>query len=524
MFKAMVLTFGRHIDELCEGGIRVFIRKIKNFCGKLALNIFAPLAVCLNINWLKAHLVVGNKLMRKYEIICSQPVPDFALMKNVRDNMVAYYKKCVEHTPKLSEFQDWVQANIMLDYLFWTYGEIKECIKIHERITEVQAALAKARQLDELNIMFIPRTYAYGSIGVYENLCVYIKAELMSGRVPKKMILLVDPKTVVNNLCYLNYWRRYVTIVSDPLLIEYLSPLEKGLTIPTFLFMPYHDKNYVSHPSLGLIREDWEKENRPPLLALSHEDFDRGWECLTALGLPQGAWFVCLHVRESGWHDNGVRTEDFRNADIETYFPSIKAITDAGGWVIRMGDKEMQPLPKMVNVVDYSHSDKKSDWMDVFLCAECRFFIGTSSGLAVFAMSFGVPVVVTNVLPPEGIYTFTRRDLFLPRLCWFKDKDRYATFQEFFSPPVGTASGQIFYDALNLNIIKNTSEEIKDLVVEMLGTLAGSLRSNEEDERLQKRFKAITAQCGKAYGDENIVVNARIGRDFLRRHAALLSE
>ena len=56
---------------------------------------------------------------------------------------------------------------------------------------------------------------------------------------------------------------------------------------------------------------------------------------------------------------------------------------------ISIGDPGMSKLPNMPQVIDYAHSKAKNDWMDVFLCAQCCFFIGTSLGMIVLAMSFG---------------------------------------------------------------------------------------------------------------------------------------
>ena len=82
-----------------------------------------------------------------------------------------------------------------------------------------------------------------------------------------------------------------------------------------------------------------------------------------------------------------------------------------------MGDPSMTPLPQMDNVLDYAHSQAKSDWMDVFLCGRCRFFIGLASGLSQVAARFGVPCVyvnwISNVLP-----AFSGRDLYIPKLFW----------------------------------------------------------------------------------------------------------
>ena len=83
---------------------------------------------------------------------------------------------------------------------------------------------------------------------------------------------------------------------------------------------------------------------------------------------------------------------------MEDYFSSVKAITDAGGIVIRLGDKSMKKLPKMEGVIDYAHSPHKSQSMDIFLAANCRFVIGTTSGLTTVCLGFDTPMVLVNCI------------------------------------------------------------------------------------------------------------------------------
>ena len=51
-----------------------------------------------------------------------------------------------------------------------------------------------------------------------------------------------------------------------------------------------------------------------------------------------------------------------------------------GGWVIRIGDSNLSPLPALANFFDYCRSEMRADWMDIFLLANCRFMLGTNSG------------------------------------------------------------------------------------------------------------------------------------------------
>ena len=147
-----------------------------------------------------------------------------------------------------------------------------------------------------------------------------------------------------------------------------------------------------------------------------------GAQALKKLGLPKDAWYVTLHVREPSYRGETYQntTENWRNANPLDYLKACEIITRAGGWVFRMGDPSMTPLPSMPKVIDYALNDEiRSDWMDVFLGATCRFLIGTGSGYYIIPAFFGVPVMFTNFPGFIQYYGLKSHDLYLPR--WLKN-------------------------------------------------------------------------------------------------------
>jgi putative glycosyltransferase (TIGR04372 family) len=520
--KNLTMFVGRQAKHIREGGVRVILDKAGRAVCRAALHVGAPAAVAWGIDWAQAEFFVGTQLVQKYKKARSCPQVDQALIKRIQDDIMACLGKYVARRPDLGNLQDWIDANRILDGMLWHRCQIKECFALQKRVAEVRQDVATTSQLDRLNMVFIPRAVALGAIGHYEFLCAFIQEEILSGRRITHKLMLLPPGSPVINPAFLSYWRQHVTIITDFRLIAMLEPLEKCLTVPITLSLRFGDSLLPSHLSYGLIRKRWQDENRAPLVALSSDDEARGLKCLESLGVPRGAWFVSLHVRSPGWRDNSSVSEDFRNSDIKTYMPAIESITAAGGWVIRLGDPGMKPLPPLPQVIDYAHSKAKSDWMDVFLCAKCKFFIGTSSGLSSWPVLFGVPVAFTNILPPFGIYSFTSRDLFLPRLCWSHTEGRYLNFQEFFTPPSGMGTAVGVYKMLNLEIRSNEAEDIKGLVQEMMARCDGTNVYAREDALAQKSFQAMASAPASLYGDDRITVHARIGRDFLRKYGELL--
>jgi len=514
--------FCRQLQQIKAGGPRVLYNKLKRAFRLAYLSVAAPIAVYFKMDWPLAYDFLANRVFKKFKRLRLRGSGEKLQIKKLLEKGIDYLEKSTHQIPDLSGLKEWMRKSLLLGDFHEVKNDIKQSITVQQRTAEVQRQITKKYQLDGLDLEFIPRAVAQGSIGGYENLEAYIKAGMLGLHPNKKMIILLNPDVPVVNPCYLKYWSKYITIVSDLQAIEMLEPLEGRLTTPLNRFMYLQGKFWNSPMALGRVRGQWNKENRPPLLALSGQDYERGWRALRSLGLPQNAWFVALHVRESGWKDCGTSRENFRNADINTYFSAIKAITDAGGWVVRVGDPTMRKLPAMHQVVDYAHSQTKSDWMDIFLCSQCRFMIGTASGMCVVALTFGVPLVMTNLLPAHVIYYFTSNDLFIPRLCVSKETENYLSFNELIAPPLGTACTQTNFDNLNVRFVENTGEEIKELVDEMLERFNGGGQYHEEDEHLQKQFKSLTARCGQLYGNGDIVVNAMIGRNFLRKHSSLL--
>jgi len=305
-------------------------------------------------------------------------------------------------------------------------------------------------------------------IGHIAMLDSYRKIQLLGWRPPANLLLLA-PKNKVSNPAYLEMWAPHFTIVSEQSLVDELFPYQRYLGDCFNAFL-YDDGHGVAWPDMGAqAHTEWDKQRRPPLLALSDEQRARGLATLESLGLPRGAWFVGLHAREGGYHRERVGSiQDHRNATIEDYIPAIQRVIDSGGWVVRMGDPSMTPLPKMRGVIDYAHSKAKSDWMDVFLCGAPRFFIGTTSGLTNAVISFGTPCILVNCLSNFS-QLWGERVRFILKPFWSEQQKRYLKLSEMVSGPVREAVFNVrVLGEMGISPVNNSPEDILMAVDEML--------------------------------------------------------
>ena len=368
----------------------------------------------------------------------------------------------------------------------------------------------------KIGIIFLSRYYGSATrIGeTAHQLDIYVKMGIL-GWGPSHHGILLARKEEIANICLMKYWSNYIHVISNPLLFHLLFPLAELTQYDTgFLKMPDGEVVHKNCATIA-VQNKWDEEKRPPLLILSSSHRERGWDCLQQLGIPRGSWFVCLHVRESGFlKEENDPYHAYRNADINTYLLAVKTIVEAGGWVIRMGDPTMKPLPPLDHVIDYANSEVKSDWMDIFCCAECRFFLGTTSGLFIVSIDFGVPCALANITP-MGLIPWSEKNIFIPKLYRYANEKRYLMFEKALMPPFRYCINGNIFESSGISVIDNTPEEINEMVLEMMERLDGNLKYTEEDDYLQERFNELLPY--KKYG-----IGSRVGSAFLHKYEWLL--
>ena len=303
-----------------------------------------------------------------------------------------------------------------------------------------------------------------------------------------------------------------------------MKGLESCLTLPIGMGLPMNNICPFLDIAANLIESQRIKLGiEEPLFKLKKEHYDLGKKILKKLGLPADAWYVTLHIREPGYRGETEKntSENWRNANPRDYLLACKAVTDAGGWVFRMGDPSMTPLPQMQQVIDYAHTEIRSDWMDVFLGATSRFLIGTASGYIDLPRFFGVPVIFTNCSSSVQYFSMVENDLYLPRLLKHRIDNKYLSFEEYMSPPVSmfSSDGKLLNEGLEF--IPNTSEELEAATIEMLQRADGK-NSLKPDDDLQKRFKSLAENCGFKYGGNSVKAFAQMSHEFIHKHADLL--
>lgn len=270
----------------------------------------------------------------------------------------------------------------------------------------------------------------------------------------------------------------------------------------------------------------------PTHLHFTVEEEARGDAELSLMGLPIGAKFVCLNVRDSAFLAEQLPMYDwsyhsYRDCDIQNYVLAAEALSSRGYFVIRMGAKVHATIatsdPK---VIDYATNGMRNDFMDIYLGAKCAFCITTGTGWDTVPQMFRKPIVYTNLLPLGEITTSRSVFLTISKKHVWKVSQKTLSLCEIFSYGVGYCSASIQYESKGVTLIENTPEEIRDVALEMEERIEGIWKSQPGDETLQSRFwevfptNAVDSQGRRYHGE----IRSRFGAMYLRNNQVWLEK
>jgi len=355
---------------------------------------------------------------------------------------------------------------------------------------------------------------------------LYIMNSRLQGRSMARTVMIMPPWRLANR-ALLDYWRDWFFVVGNPIAATILAPLN---WFPMLAHQIYAGDRSAVGPAGETVPygPSWDQtfslyareHGAEPLLAVTSQHQLNGQQALRELGMPEGSWWVCFHIRTEGYYQKLLRNNrnvQGRNANVESYFDAMRSVVARGGWVMRMGDPSMPPLPRMDRVIDYVHSDVRTDWMDMYLLGNCRFMVGSDSGPTAVAMLFGRPVANTNYVP-MGHGSLGLPDIYIPKLYRSLQNGRLLSFREVLSTPLRDLSPSEFKKH-DVAWVDNTPTDIRLIVEEMMDRLESKSVYTDDDERAQVEFHRLMKEepTPATYG-----THSRLGRDFLRAYSDLL--
>jgi putative glycosyltransferase (TIGR04372 family) len=387
--------------------------------------------------------------------------------------------------------------------------ESKLCTGADQKLTGTLELLGQAVTIR------IGKVYNPEIIGNFSNATdIYLRKRQLAPPSGTLDVFLAESPPV--NAQLMKMFRRKMQIVQDPFLLAIYE--HSGTFRRSAHFIP------------ELINYSNEYEvftETKPAIEFTPDEESRGKDYLAQLGLGPGDWFVCLFSRDpafkkSQFPAHSFITEDHRNSDINRFSEAVSYIIEKGGYVVRMGSVVAQDMElRHPRLIDYPNSPLRNEFLDVYLAARCRFFLGTTSGICDLSFLFGVPNLRVNFTPPGGS-PWGRDCLFIPKKIRSRLTGRLLGFPHLIGQfPKATTTmwnGLTQRETFGYLYEENSAQEILEVTKEMFQRIEGTFSESADSRILQEQYRDLFPPGHWSFGNKT-----PMGRDFLKNNRELLA-
>ena len=238
-------------------------------------------------------------------------------------------------------------------------------------------------------------------------------------------------------------------------------------------------------------------------------------------GWSEGEKIICLMVRDDAYlPTKNWQYHSYRNCDISSFEPALELLAEMGYFIIRMGKNMKIPLKLNNNrIIDYAFKKEKSDLLDVWLFANCELCITTGTGPDLISLFYKRPVLAINYLPLAHLFSWAEA-LHAPKKLYWKETGMALSWEEHLEHPYVHSKD---YEDAGINILDLSSEEIIDIVKEMINRINNSF-FDEDDKRVQNKFWKIAKQSNNFKIKNNFIhPSSRISMAYVRNNSEWLS-
>jgi len=242
----------------------------------------------------------------------------------------------------------------------------------------------------------------------------------------------------------------------------------------------------------------------------------RGWR--------EGEKWVCLLVRDSAYlslhplhaEGGGNRWDyhNYRDSDIDSYVKAMLTLLEKGYWVIRMGKIAQSPFPlKDERIIDYPFVEDQSDILDIWLSANCYFFVSTATGIDIVPWVYERPIVYVNALPLIA-GAFPIEHIWVPKHLRWMATGKNLTLKEHCKHGYSDIKD---YDAAGIAIEELSPSEIAEAVMECEQRMTGTWVQKPEDDFRQERYWNELSKLPEFLRNNDYIhPAARVGCGWLR--------
>lgn len=243
---------------------------------------------------------------------------------------------------------------------------------------------------------------------------------------------------------------------------------------------------------------------------------------LGKLGIDADKPIVCLIVREGGYHTLHGETEhqvyEYRNFEVSSFHLTAKSLVSRGYQVVRMGTGIEKPFGIEIDgVFDYALSPYRSEFLDIYLAANCRFAVSTLTGLDCVCLAFRRPVCYVDIAAYNGFLFGTKLAHWSP--AELQRDGRRLTLREIVASDVMWIKKPDDILRNKIRWIRSTPQEFEHLVSGFVDLYESDFKMSDSDHALSLRANEIIETGMGERGTRTFgQINAQLNPVFLRNH------
>ena len=317
------------------------------------------------------------------------------------------------------------------------------------------------------------------------------------------------------NRAFTSMYGRVVPFLDDE------RPFARGVIRYALPIFRLH-RQYLPNKSNDRL-EIWAREQ--PVLQFTEGEVLAGKSLQKELLGDDSKPFVCIGIAERIYYEQKNATEheveshlDLYSCmpDWKNYVACTEALDEHSIKTVRMGQFVSNKLADTTesSIIDYA-STARSEFGDVWLLVNCKFVLVGATGLWWIASAFNKPTVLTDSYS-LNYSTFGKNDLTILQLAWSRTDKKLMPFDWIIAHNEWAQRRALIQG--DFEIVKNTAEEITEVVLEMNQRIDGTWVETDEDIELQDRFKKLRQHQPPWKVQQSV----RIGAAFLRRYKHLL--
>ena len=351
-----------------------------------------------------------------------------------------------------------------------------------------------------------------------------------------KFIDFVFLSSFVSNSFLLELWKKKIIIFPRILFNNFFL----GLNFFTKIINIYFKKEYNFRINTLVIRSNSDRKLtdlysvHKQQIHLTEDEMQRGYNELKNFNkeLSPESQIVLLNVRDSEYLRTSIPNIDwsyhnFRDDNILDFLPACNFISSKNYYVFRMGKiNKVKINSNNQKIIDYSFSENKSDFMDIFLAYICKFCFTTFGGYDGLTKIFRKKLIGINSGNIAGIF---HGEYFFSSFSHYYsiDQKKNLPISKIFENGLAYITRSEQLEKKRIKLIKPSAEELVDLISEFLHEDYNK-EMNSENKFLHQKFWDILNYNIKKYKFQHLhhnytFIKPRVSFAFLKNNPYFLN-